>query len=511
MQLLTDTIEKLKTNYPKTQFVIRYHETESTSIQYIDEKLNNVLTELDKGIGIHAFSYDGYMGFACSNVINPENVYKIALQAKDSLDMAVQNRFDKVPGVKEMKVKRMEEIDYQALKEKVCTNDIKRAMERLYSGLSKLKVPSDLIVSYEYSYVRTVLKKYVYRTDGTEMKMEYPFAKLELMISVKKVSQIVESGKKGDDSKRGEDVKSQQIFLSRAGKGMDIFDNDKQMKLLQEVQGVINLIDKNFSADSVSAGHYKLLLDGRVGGVFIHEAFGHTAEADSIKLKSPLAKSGKLKIGEKIAPSYVNIYEETKQFDRGFTPFSPYGFERKRIDIVKHGVLSDFLSDIGYYDEKSDGKLSGNSRAASYCDIPISRMSNTVLKLDSKVTYDFPFDPYQDDIEQIYAYLLDKKLVQKEEPILYLIGPNGGEVSTGEGTFQFSANFTFLLHEGKVKMFKGVSFSGKTLSVLSSVINGSSNTDCFYGSCGKIGQWLPVLAQAPQVLYLDKSDEITIA
>jgi TldD protein len=86
-----------------------------------------------------------------------------------------------------------------------------------------------------------------------------------------------------------------------------------------------------------------------------------------------------------------------------------------------------------------------NARAEGL-DRPVVRMSNTyIANGDWK-------------LEEILSEICDG---------VYLAGSIGGQVSTGEGVFQFNAKRGYLVEKGeKTKLLRGVSLSGKILETL---------------------------------------------
>ncbi len=483
MKVLLESLEKLKKSHPDTHFVFRYEDNINTDVIYADLKLDEIERTNIKGVGIHAFSETGRMGFACTNDINQKSILDTAAHAYNSMEVAEQKDFDKVKGYTHFKPIKDELLHPDHGKDTPIPK-IKSLIKDLNSKILDLDTPEGMNLSLKTQYKRTQEYREILRTDGTKIVYAYPYSHLGIFIT----------GRKED--------KVQQFYLADAGNNHEILEKN----IISKVQNIIKLINETFEAPKLDFGNYKILLGGQVGSVFIHEAFGHTAEADSIKLKSPLSENGKFKRGEEIAPDYVDVYEDTEKFGRGYTPYSEYGFKREKTFIVRKGMLEDFLSDIDYFDEYPRG----HSRAQEYSEIPISRMSNTILEVTDEAVFDFKSDPLKTGIKVIYEELLNKDIIKKEDKVVYLVGSNGGTVSTAEGTFQFNSNFTFLLHNGEVKQYKGVSFSGKTLSVLAAIKKASTQKNHFFGKCGKVGQYLPVLGTAPKLVLLDKRDDITL-
>ena len=486
MKIIKEVLNSFKRKYPDLIFVFRFQKLDSVDVSYINGSLDKITQDADEGLGVHVFTKEGFTGFSSTNILNTENIEACTEKAVQNAIFAQENKHEKVPGIKYFS-KTVDKIEYKPnIKPNV--EEIKSKIQNLYKEILKLhanELDLNININFGFSYK----KRNILRSDGTDIEYSYPVSVLSILLT----------GRKG--------LAVQDYYISRTGKYMETFDKANLNLLMKEINGVIKLIGKLMHAKRIESGNYDLLLSGKVGGVFIHEAFGHTAEADSINTKSPLAKDGGFLKGKKIAPEYVQVYEQTRKFGRGYTPYCDYGFPRKKVDIVKDGKLNDFLSDIVCYQESPNGY----SRSESYSDIPVTRMSNTVLEISGENTFEFKFDPIIDDIDKIYRNLLDNKIVTKEEKLLYLVSSSGGQVSTEEGTFQFNSVATYLLNKGKTELYKGVSFSGKTLSVLSSIESGSKDLEDFPGTCGKNGQHVPEIATAPKILKINKNKEILVA
>jgi predicted Zn-dependent protease len=138
-------------------------------------------------------------------------------------------------------------------------------------------------------------------------------------------------------------------------------------------------------------------------------------------------------------------------------------------------------------------------------------MSTTILEVESPQNFEFPFNPLIDPIEDIYQHLLDKNIIDKKETYIYLVGNMGGTVDQNQGTFQLAPNFMYKLSNGKATLLKRCSFSGKTLSVLSSIVKASNQKSRDTGMCGKLGQSVPDVGKAPSLTLIDKNKEITLS
>ncbi len=265
--------------------------------------------------------------------------------------------------------------------------------------------------------------------------------------------------------------KSLQFYSKRLFKpaGFEVFD-DEVFKMAEDVRDVLKDL---VNAKSPPSGRMNVVVDPSLGGVFIHEAFGHAVEADHV-LQGSSVLAGKL--GCKVANECVNVYDDPTLKEFGFYPFDDEGVRAGRRAIIENGVLKSFL----HSRETSamlDGKP-GNARAQGL-DFPLVRMSNTFIDEG-----DFSFD----------------ELLEEAKEGVYLIGSRGGETNPATGYFQFNAQFGYVIRRGEIgEMIRDVSLSGNTLEVLKDIRIGKG-LKFDPGFCGKNGQLVPVADGSPPAL-----------
>ncbi|MEM0316292.1 MAG: TldD/PmbA family protein, partial [Archaeoglobaceae archaeon] len=150
--------------------------------------------------------------------------------------------------------------------------------------------------------------------------------------------------------------------------GMEKLEN--AYELIDEIN---EILPKLVNAKAPPSGEMNVLMDPQLAGVFIHEAFGHAAEADHV-LQGSSVLSGR--IGEKIAGDNVTIVDDPTIEEFGFFPFDDEGVIAKRKVLVENGVLKSYLH--SRETAKKLGGVPGNARAEGVA-FPIVRMSNTFL------------------------------------------------------------------------------------------------------------------------------------
>lgn len=258
----------------------------------------------------------------------------------------------------------------------------------------------------------------------------------------------------------------------RAGVGgLELFDREDPVALAREVgETAVALLD----AQAPRGGTYPVVLDQELAGVFVHEAVGHATEGDII-LAGDSCLEGKL--GEVIASELVTVKDDPSLMLNGYYPFDDEGSLAQETVLVEKGVLRSFLNT-----RETAGRLGGvprNARAEG-TDRPVVRMSNTyIANGDWKL----------------------EEILQELGSGVYLAGSRGGQVSTGEGVFQFNAKSGYLVEDGeKTKLLRDVSLSGKILETLLHVRAVGNDLKYNSGRCGKSGQLVPVSDGSPHLL-----------
>jgi TldD protein len=258
----------------------------------------------------------------------------------------------------------------------------------------------------------------------------------------------------------------------RAGVGgLELFDREDPVALARETgQMAVALLD----ADVPKGGTFPVILDQELAGVFVHEAVGHATEADII-LEGDSCLEGKL--GQQIGSELISVKDDPSMMQNGYYPFDDEGSLAQETILVEKGVLNSYL-----HSRETAGRMGGVPRNARSqgMDRPVVRMSNT------------------------YIANGDWKLEEILEELgngVYLAGSRGGQVSTGEGVFQFNAKRGYLIENGeKTKLLRDVSLSGKILEILMHVKAVGNDLKFNSGRCGKAGQLVPVSDGSPHLL-----------
>lgn len=231
-------------------------------------------------------------------------------------------------------------------------------------------------------------------------------------------------------------------------------------------------------AQPVEGGEYTVVLDQILGGVFIHEAFGHLSEADF--LYEDKRMRALMKLGKKFGSPKLNIVDDGSVQDLlGSTKYDDEGVRTKKNYLIKDGILVGRL-----HSRETAAKMgeepTGNARALNYCFKPIVRMTNTYIE-----NGDVPFKDLLSGIKKgIYA------------KYCY------GGMTTFE-MFTFSAGEGFMIRDGEIaEPVKDVVLSGNLFTTLLNIEGIGNDLKMIEsgGGCGKAGQNpLPVSFGSPHL------------
>ncbi len=231
-------------------------------------------------------------------------------------------------------------------------------------------------------------------------------------------------------------------------------------------------------AKPAEGGKMRAVLDPELAGVFAHEAVGHASEGDLVAEGSSVLKG---RIGQKIGNEILTIVDDPGLHEFGFDPVDAEGVAVRRTEIVKKGVINEFLHDRESLAKIGDG-VAGHARAMPG-EPPLVRMSNTFIEAG-------------DSTEQ--------EIFEECGNGIFLKGSRGGQVDPGRGVFQFNAEYGYLVKNGEcTTMVRDVSLSGEILTILHGIVLCGNDRKMSPGYCGKGGQSVPVSDGAPHVLLLD--------
>jgi TldD protein len=239
--------------------------------------------------------------------------------------------------------------------------------------------------------------------------------------------------------------------------GYEIFDEETP-----EIVGetVAKRAIEQLKAKPPKGGKSAVVLGPEVVGVFVHEAFGHLAEAD-------LTLSGSIlldKLGKKIASDIITFYDDgTINGAFGSFKYDDEGVPAQKTPLVKDGIVVGLMHNRETA-QKLNAKPTGNARAEDFRVEPIIRMRNTYME-----PKDYSFEELVEGVKAGY----------------YFKSFRGGQANL-DGTFQVGIQEGYEIVNGELGgPIRNASISGNTLETLLTVNAAGKDFELSPGRCGK--------------------------
>jgi TldD protein len=230
-------------------------------------------------------------------------------------------------------------------------------------------------------------------------------------------------------------------------------------------------------APKAKAGEMPVVISSRAGGTLIHEAVGHSLEADLVQEGTSPAYQGK--IGSRVAPENITVIDDpTIPCCRGSFGFDDEGVPARATVLVRDGILVDYL-----YDRVSalrEGKPSnGHGRRESFQCRPIPRMSNLYIA------------PGRDD---------PKDILRSLKAGIFVTRMGGGQVNTATGEFVFEVDEGYWVEDGVIRhLVRDANLMGVGCEALAAIDRVGWDIGWGIGTCGKDGQGVPVSDGMPTI------------
>jgi TldD protein len=222
------------------------------------------------------------------------------------------------------------------------------------------------------------------------------------------------------------------------------------------------------------SGPMPIVLERGAGGVLFHEACGHGLEADLVAKDASVFRG---RTGEAVASPLVTLVDDgTLAREWGAYAIDDEGEPARRNVLIEDGVLSDYMWDR-LRARKEGRPQSGNGRRETYQHLPMVRMTNTYLL------------PGDDDPADI---------VRSTPHGIYCAQLGGGQVNTATGDFVFGMTEAYLIEDGEItEPVRAANLIGNGPETLRLVDAVGNDFGTWPGTCGKLGQGVPVSAGQP--------------
>ena len=239
--------------------------------------------------------------------------------------------------------------------------------------------------------------------------------------------------------------------------GYEIFDEQTPESLGEKVA---KRAIEQLNAKSPKGGTFPVILGPNVVGVFVHEAFGHLAEADLALSGGVLAANMKKKIGSDL----VTFYDDgTIEGSFGAFKYDDEGVQTQKTLLIKDGVVEGLMHNRETA-QKFNTQPTGNARAEDFRVEPIIRM---------RCTYMAPKDHTFDE------------LIENMKHGYYFKSFRGGQANL-DGTFQVGIQEGYEIINGELTSpIRDASISGNTLETLHQVEAVGKDFLLDPGRCGK--------------------------
>jgi TldD protein len=459
-EFIFDLLQKAVEEGEKTDGVFieaRYDDYQLTSINLTNDVIKESSSKRRRGIGVMAY-YNGTPGFSFTPELNNEAVKKATQGAvKLALSTDPRNKM-KLDFESRSSIKDKAKFD---VKKHPKDFEFVDKLDLLKRGVNAIKENVDAS-STQAQYGEFYGEKYFVNSEGSEIYWT------PMVVDMRLNAVVMENGKQATAS----DGMGQSM-------GLEFFDLERWTP---ETVGTNAGKWTKELLDAVNAptGKVKTLVSPTMGGVVVHESFGHLSEGDFVVSgMSPIAD----RVGEELGSEHVTIIDEgITPYGGWYFPYDDQGTKTTRTVLVEKGILKGYLHDRGTA-HKLNAETTGNSVGINFMYNPICRMKNTYFEKG-----DLTFD----------------EAVEAVDNGIYAVSWSGGQV-TMDGNFMFNCNRGYLIENGELtKPFKTTALSGNILELLKHVEGATKNMQLrgnYFGGCGKGGQFpLPVGTGGPEVI-----------
>lgn len=412
-----------------------------------DGKVNRAYSNIDFGVGIRVLKGD-QTGFAFSEDLSLDAMVKAAKMA--AIIASDNKTFD------QPKFNQKATADYYNIAKKWEDTSIKDKIPFLQSANDKLFALDEKVIKAKIFLNDETAYTMFVSSEGV-MTLDY-----RPMVSLGIVSIM----------QRGEQIENS--YTSRAyRKGFEFLTPELIEQLTQEAIDKTNIL---FDATKPKAGEMPVVMGAGGSGILLHEAIGHTFEADFNRKGTSIFSD---KMGKKVAENFVNIVDDgTLPNDRGAINVDDEGFDAEKTYLVKDGILNSYIHDR--ISAKHYGvPPTGNGRRESFRHIPLPRMRSTYMENGPHSKAD---------------------IISSVDYGVYVDNFSNGEVKIGAGDFTFFVKSGFLIEKGKLTApIKDINIIGNGPEALAdiSMVANDFEADNSTWSCGKDGQTVPVTLGLP--------------
>ncbi len=431
---------------------IRLEEREATTVSYRGKDLESADAVIDAGGIVRCLARDGGWGVATFNdrsdlAAKVEQAYQCAKVVPSTEPIALAE----IPIAQERIAVSLDH-DFRG----VPLAD-KKALAQGYNDI--LLGHDGRIVDTRCIYRDTFSRVTLATSEGSYIEEERPMVTV-YFTAIARDGSNVQTATESRSGQRGYDFVQGREALARAA-----------------AQRAVDLL----SAESVAGAKYPVVLNPRLAGVFIHEAFGHLSESDFV-YENPRAQE-MMVLGRRFGRDILTVFDDGSLPGlRGSHKYDDEGTPTRRNDLIKEGILVGRLHSRETA-AKMGEPVTGSARATGYRYPPIVRMNNTAIEGGNT--------SFQEMIQDIKLGI-------------YACDMYGGQ--TALENFSFSSAYAYMIRDGAIaEMVKDVILAGNLFTTLANIdaIGDDFSWAESGGTCGKGQGGLPVTFGAPHIRIQD--------
>lgn len=435
----------------KTDFYdVRAQTTNSTIIQLLDGQPTQASQYTVSGIGVRVLR-EGLWGFSSTSKLDEASLKSTCSKALN-LCRTGRKRKTSFPEMKPITGEYIINPEQDPLEV-----SMKDKLDRLMGFEKLIKDSDNRVKSTHIRYSDSVEQITIFNSEGSNVTFSQPRIDISFNVVV-------------NDGTLSQRTRGREAAIG----GYEFFDNPILTETAQiTVKRAIDLL----KAKKAPSGEMTTVMDPSVAGLFLHEAFGHSAEADSV-LQGRSFLAGK--IGDTVASEIATVYSDpTLPGSSGSYPFDSEAAPAVKTRLIENGVFKSYMhsrTTAAAYGVES----TSNARAEDYGRPPIVRMNNLY------------FEPGSSSLDEI---------IQETKRGIYLVAGGGGLEDPEKGRFQFSVQNCYEIKDGELgSPLRGTSISGWTIETMQGIDMLSKDHATDVGSCGKgepLMQIVPVVNGGP--------------
>ena len=434
-------LKEINNLYNYVDYVEFYEEfTKSKVYNFVDSKLDDIITNNYKGLGVRLLKDDTVFYLATNKKYDFNDLksfFYTKTEKKQLIFKDIKTYEDKIE-VKFTDISNIEKKNFFIMIDKII---------REYSNLIKQ-------VSIKLSETTREIK--ILNSKSDNIKYLKYFTRLVITVIAEEKNKMVEHS----------------MTFSNKG-GLELLSNeDFPSKALEIAKTVI----EKLSAKKIIGGKMPVILNNGFGAVIFHEACGHGLEAEALKNNLTVFKDD---LGKKIATDKVTLIDDpTIENYYGSNLIDDEGNLTKEVKLIEKGILKSYLVD-NFNGKKLSIESTSSSRRENYLYKPTSRMSNTYLLSGN--------DKIEDMIKSINYGIYAKEM-------------GGGSVDPSTGNFNFYITLPYLIENGEIKdLLEPMTLVGNSKEILQNVEMVSDDLKLEAGICGASSGNIPVTIGQPTI------------